>query len=497
MWSDGRDVALGREGAASAPVADFIRRRGWREGEPSTGQVDDAPDVILLGCVSLKQRHRARAKDLYTSPLFLGRRAHAESSGKPWYIFSAKHGLLAPDDEIDWYDVLLDERPAAQRAALGRKVVSDLQARLGSLDGLLVEIHAGKAYVGAVAEPLARAGARLSTPLAHLSIGRQLQWYARPGTGAIADDSSPRVVSRHRERPFAAGAGGRGLARRITESFMNGDLDLRRRPGAPQPGWAGMPEFVGAARLRAAGASDVEVRLWLTFTVAMDRMRDADDLARASADLWSGDPWVFDPDQVVRRDPTEVFELLRVSRVTKLHSEDGPAWLRIAASLDGRRSIPIWRAIADGTGDAPTLLRELAGRDRSGPFFPLLRGPKIGRLWIRELAYPGSADLRDLAAIEVAVDVQVRKVTEYLGVTETAGGELSTVRGTIQRAWQDDVAVHGAAGPASIENTSATLDPALWFFAKWGCTFCEENRLKAPISDICRECRFPARGANG
>ncbi len=39
-------------------------------------------------------------------------------------------------------------------------------------------------------------------------------------------------------------------------------------------------------------------------------------------------------------------------------------------------------------------------------------------------------------------------------------------------------------------DTSAALDPALWFFGKWGCTYCERVKRKVQISDVCRECRF-------
>jgi hypothetical protein len=84
------------------------------------------------------------------------------------------------------------------------------------------------------------------------------------------------------------------------------------------------------------------------------------------------------------------------------------------------------RAIYHGDGDARAILRAAGATSPAGiPMFPLLRGPKISRLWIRELAYPGGADLTELEAIEVAVDVQVRKVTEYLGVTDT--GDLTSM----------------------------------------------------------------------
>lgn len=114
----------------------------------------------------------------------------------------------------------------------------------------------------------------------------------------------------------------------------------------------------------------------------------------------------------------------------------------------------------------------------------------MGALWVRLLAYPGGARISSLEVVPIAVDAQVRKVTVYLGVTDTAGRRLEDVRELIQRTWGKDVAEHGAAGPDGLRDTPGALDPALWFYAKWGCTFCERAGRQLPISPVCGECRF-------
>ena len=63
------------------------------------------------------------------------------------------------------------------------------------------------------------------------------------------------------------------------------------------------------------------------------------------------------------------------------------------------------------------------------------------------LAWPGSADLRNIGILPVAVDVHVRRITEYLGVTNTQGQDLERVRGEIQEAWRRAVETDGTAGP--------------------------------------------------
>ncbi|HSR19510.1 MAG TPA: hypothetical protein VLL49_01230, partial [Anaerolineales bacterium] len=78
--------------------------------------------IVLVSCASKKRNHRAKARDLYTSPLFVGNLRFAESL-KPDSIFilSAKYGLLELDAEIEPYDLTLNHMsPALLRAWAGR-----------------------------------------------------------------------------------------------------------------------------------------------------------------------------------------------------------------------------------------------------------------------------------------------------------------------------------------------------------------------------------------
>ncbi len=284
---------------------------------------------------------------------------------------------------------------------------------------------------------------------------------------------------------------GRGLALRITRAFMAGAFDLSRRSSPPSPGWDGMPEVLVTQRLRAAGTGDVEIRLFITFSAAMDRARDADRLWNASARLFQDRHWPYVPEEVVRQSTERLMADLRSYGVSQRHTVDAGGWHKIAQSLgNARLSGPVRAAIYDGKGDAKDLLKTLRAVDAGDPRFPLLRGPKIGVMWVRMLAYPGGASISSLDELDVAVDVQVRKASEYLGVTRTRGQDLERVRTLIQRVWAEDVRRHGAEGPGPLANTPAAVDPALWFYGKWGCTKCEQARRKIPVSDICRECRF-------
>jgi Family of unknown function (DUF6884) len=133
--------------------------------------------VILVGCVKLKQERRTRAKDLYQSPLWLRRRRYAETSGSPWLILSAKHGLIDPERRIAPYDLALGQLSARERRAWGESVVRQLEDRLGSIAGTTFEVHAGALYMRAIEPGIVERGGKVTAPLAHLGQGKQLAWY--------------------------------------------------------------------------------------------------------------------------------------------------------------------------------------------------------------------------------------------------------------------------------------------------------------------------------
>jgi hypothetical protein len=508
-----RDVIeeLRRSGMA---VADIARRLGVRyqivylalrtgagvartaEGAaPIAGEMPGtASDAILVGCVKTKADRPLPARDLYISELFRRRRAYADATGVPWWVLSAEYGLVEQQRVIAPYDTLIGGRPLAERRALAAGVRSDLEDALGPLTGRRIEIHAGDEYVQTVGPTLRAAGATIVRPLQGLSQGEQLHWYGeRLGWAAKTRPGETAEPRTSPARSIALGDG-RGLGRLITNRFMTGELDLSTRSGAPPPGWDGMPEVIAVRALMAEGAKPATIRLFLTFNAAMDRARDADRLARAAVRLFAELPWTFDPAEITKRPVRDLADALRVTGVSQRHSTDAYGWRLLAETLADPSLAPHARsAIHAGRADAVDLRAELWRTSPGGsPLFPLLSGPKIGPLWIRLLSYPGGAAISSLETVPVAVDVQVRKVTEYLGVTDTGGLSLDDARPVIQQTWAADVARHGAAGPAGLANTPGALDPALWFYAKWGCTFCQRAGERRPISDACESCRFPS-----
>lgn len=152
------------------------------DGSDSDGQL--TPDILLVGCVKgkLEWARPVSAKNLYESPLWRSRRAYAEHSGRLWYILSAKHGLVDPNARIAWYNLDLGDLPAAERRAWSQRVVDSLLEKFPSIEGKIVEIHAGKDYVDFGLESgLAQAGAVVQRPLLGIPIGKHLGWYREHG----------------------------------------------------------------------------------------------------------------------------------------------------------------------------------------------------------------------------------------------------------------------------------------------------------------------------
>lgn len=139
---------------------------------------------MLVGCVKSKQDHAAPAKDLYVSDLFRKARRYAEETTERWYILSARHGLVAPDEVIEPYDLHLARTSASYRRQWGIAVAHQMLAASGALEGRVIEVHAGAAYTDAIRAHLLAAGAQVVEPLAGLTLGQRLAWYSALGGAA-------------------------------------------------------------------------------------------------------------------------------------------------------------------------------------------------------------------------------------------------------------------------------------------------------------------------
>jgi len=129
--------------------------------------------IALVSCAKKKRQERAPARDLYLSELFRRYRAYAIANADRWYILSAKHGLLNPDQVIAPYDCTLNAMSAGDRRDWATRVRRQLRQCLPP--GAEVVVLAGSRYREGIEAFLTANGFSVSVPFKGLGIGKQLQ----------------------------------------------------------------------------------------------------------------------------------------------------------------------------------------------------------------------------------------------------------------------------------------------------------------------------------
>jgi len=150
--------------------------------------------VCIVGCGASKAAAPCEARDLYTGPLFRAARAHVERLGCPWWVLSARFGLIEPWRTLPPYEATIaDGRRDVETwsrltgicaGTLGGLMHGTYGRALGWPAEVVLEVHAGAAYVEWLSEIVASSPAakhlRLTVeePLRGLEIGQRLHWYA-------------------------------------------------------------------------------------------------------------------------------------------------------------------------------------------------------------------------------------------------------------------------------------------------------------------------------
>jgi hypothetical protein len=158
----------GHPPSGRAPLLHRVDRGRYvrhREGHRDEDVVSVASGrLVLIGSSGATTAEPAPAALLFASPGFARARDAAVRSGSPWFVLSAKHGLLDPADVIGPYDLQIGDQSARYRTAWGEWVVGQLAERV-RLDGVTVEVHGGVDFAQPLRQPLAVRGAALELPL--------------------------------------------------------------------------------------------------------------------------------------------------------------------------------------------------------------------------------------------------------------------------------------------------------------------------------------------
>ena len=141
-----------------------------------------AARMILIGCGKRKSLSPCRADAMYTGSLFLKRLEYAKRSGWPYFIVSAKYGLIPPHTMIAPYDLTVTDLATLELSAWQLGVVQALLTELSEpFDPrrFLVELHMGSDYAEPLRSVLPAVGINYDWPVRGLSQGDQMRWYTR------------------------------------------------------------------------------------------------------------------------------------------------------------------------------------------------------------------------------------------------------------------------------------------------------------------------------
>ena len=131
--------------------------------------------IVLISCVSQKLHNKAKAQDLYISTLFkLNLQFAKKIKPDKTFILSAKYGLLGLDDEIEPYNLTLNNMSAKDRKFWADGVIKQLRSETDLKNDHFV-ILAGDRYRKYLISELVL----YEIPLKGLPIGKQLQYLKR------------------------------------------------------------------------------------------------------------------------------------------------------------------------------------------------------------------------------------------------------------------------------------------------------------------------------
>lgn len=134
-------------------------------------------DLCLVSCVAKKLFRSALAKELYTSPWFQKARSLVEARDWPWFILSAKYGLVHPEQVIEPYNKTWRGVPVAERRDWAGACLGALGPHLAGVKSVV--FLAGTKYREFLMPALVDRGMKVHVPMEGLRNGEQSAWLSR------------------------------------------------------------------------------------------------------------------------------------------------------------------------------------------------------------------------------------------------------------------------------------------------------------------------------
>ncbi len=232
--------------------------------------------------------------------------------------------------------------------------------------------------------------------------------------------------------------------------------------------------------------SEEHLRL-ITLTVAIDYMRDADQLWKAARTAFA-DPathYLFLPEVVAQTGLIQVSADMQRLGLSRKHQKDAQIWQGICTTLVLHFEGQVSTLLGQAHLDALKLLALIRSpRYRNG--FPNLKGEKIGPLWIRMLHDNCQVDLDHLGEVPLPVDIHTAQATIQTGCVRPSQpeGSMDQLRKAVQHVWKEALVL------ADDGTYPLRLDEPLWLLSRQGCRKTKrwpcEYRTSCPVVAYCQ-----------
>lgn len=130
---------------------------------------------VLISCSKSKLATEAPARELYTGQLFKKAVAWAERHKYPWFVISALHGLVTPDQTLQPYNFTIKELRKRERESWAYHAISCQLTKYAS-SGSHAFLIMPEVYRLHIQTTLREVGITYENPVEGMGIGQQMKW---------------------------------------------------------------------------------------------------------------------------------------------------------------------------------------------------------------------------------------------------------------------------------------------------------------------------------
>lgn len=226
--------------------------------------------------------------------------------------------------------------------------------------------------------------------------------------------------------------------------------------------------------------------LIVTYTTALDYMRNAEELWRSSLNTLKDEEvsWVFDPNAVVGKGKEELLKALSKHGLAKKKKRDTEIWYTLSQTLSKKYGGSLTALFEEYSYDVVSMFEDFLKNRKEE--FPSLSGTKIFPHWIRSLKEKVPLPVKRVEELPIPVDVHVARATLTTGCITgkySAKGITETLKRRVIEVWRE--------GLKGTQIAPIEMFRPLWLLSKHGCHYRKDGERpklnECPVSRFCVE----------